>query len=369
MPVNGSDGTPRSTLIAKGLFWNTLYQVFQVFVSFAAMLVLVRIIPVAEYGHAGVVLGWLTLLNTLNCGVFMAQALQEPSDVQPNWSLHWSAGFYLQTFLSLLGHSVAIACAFIPAYRPLAPLMHIAAVGLLLDWPSQLAVVMLQRDLNFRRLRIVLTCSMLLKLGTTISLGVAGYGAAAIIWGSHVTSTLPPTIDLLLIRCWRPQPGWWRWPHWRAYQQAWQFGLLQVSAGSLYAVRRAVEATALPGLLGFTALGLLERAQALFSTTVGRVGGILIETVYPLLPRSAADEQQYRRQAMTFAQITLLMMIPGALFLGIEGPSLSRLLYGEKWHAADSLLWPGAVCGLGTVMFSLSISVLEAASRLRTSLF
>ena len=108
-----------------------------------------------------------------------------------------------------------------------------------------------------------------------------------------------------------------------------------------------MEATVLPGLLGFTALGLLGRAQSLFGITIGRVNGILIETVYPLLPRYATDLQQYQRQAVAFVQIALLVAIPGALFLGTEGPTVSRLLYGQKWSTADPLLWPGALFGPG----------------------
>ena len=366
--MNEVDESSPRTLIAQGLFWNTLYQVFHVFLSFGAMIVLTRIIPVAEYGRAGVVLGWLVLLNTFNCGVFMAQALQEPSDAEPDWSLHWTVGFYLQTLLSVICHLIAGCCWFIPSYRSLAPLMHIVALGLLLEWPSQLGLVMLQRALAFQRLRLVLTCSVLLKLVTMISLAMAGYGAAAIVWGTHVVAALPSVLDLLVVRGWRPQPGWWRWQPWVAYRPAWHFGLLQVGGGLLYAARAAVEATVLPGLLGFTALGLLGRAQSLFGITIGRVNGILIETVYPLLPRYATDLQQYRRQAVAFVQIALLVAIPGALFLGTEGPTVSRLLYGQKWSTADPLLWPGALFGLGTVLFSLSTSVLEAAGQLRTSL-
>jgi O-antigen/teichoic acid export membrane protein len=349
--------------------WNTLYQIFHVLLSFGAMLVLVRIIPVAEYGRAGVVLGWLLLLNTVNCGVFMAYALQEPESTEPDWSLHWTVGFYVQMTLSATCHLVAGVCWFIPTYQSLAPLMHIAALGLLLEWPSQLAMVMLQRDLAFQRLRLVLTYSAVLKVVTTVGLGLVGYGAVALVWGAHVVAALPPTIDLLLVRCWRPRPGWWRSVPWSAYRHAWHFGLHQIGSGFLYAARSGLEATVLPGLFGFTALGLLGRAQSLFGITIGRVGSIIIETVYPLLPRSAADLQQYRRQAATFVQATLLVTIPGALFLGIEGAAVSRLLYGETWHAIDPLLWPGALFGLGTVVFMLGTSVLEAAGRIRTSLW
>ena len=121
----------------------------------------------------------------------------------------------------------------------------------------------------------------------------------------------------------------------------------------------------LPAVLGFAAMGLLNRGQALFSTTIGRVGSVLVETVYPILPRYAADPRLYPSQATLFAQIIFLIVVPGALYLGLEGPALSRLLYGDKWIAADPLLWPGALTGMGLAVFTVSVTILLAINRLR----
>ena len=356
----------RRTLVVRGMAWNTLYQIFQTALTFGAMLILVRVIPAAEYGRVSVVLGWLTLLNALSCGVFMAQALQLPDGVEPDWSLHWSAGLYIQGALSGACHVLAGFFWLVTAYKPIAPLLHLAALGLVIDWPSRLSVTMLQRSMAFQRLYIIQGFSTLMNVGVTVGVGLAGGGAYAIVLGSNVVTALPFAVDLLLMRRWRPQPGWWRWPDWVAYRPALRFGLQQAGSGLLYATRGTLEATVLPGALGYTTIGLLNRAQALFSTTVGRVVSILVGTVYPLLPRYAADPQQYSRQATLFAQIIFLIVLPGTLYVGLEGMALSRLLYGEKWVAADPLIWPGAMIGLGLAMFMVGGTVLLAVNRLRT---
>ncbi|MGB0110909.1 MAG: hypothetical protein WBP52_20620, partial [Terriglobales bacterium] len=76
--------------VAHGLAWNTIYQVFQTVLSFGAMLVLVRVIPPAEYGRATAAVSWLLLMCSFGCAQFMNHALQLPKDVEPDWSLHWS---------------------------------------------------------------------------------------------------------------------------------------------------------------------------------------------------------------------------------------------------------------------------------------
>jgi len=124
----------------------------------------------------------------------------------------------------------------------------------------------------------------------------------------------------------------------------------------------------LPPTVGFAVIGLWSRAQALYATSVGRVTAVLLETVYPALPRCVADLKRYAVNATLFLQATFWVALPGGIFLGIEGRSLSRLLYGSKWIAADPLLLPGSVIGVAFVILTVSSGILLADNRLRTCL-
>jgi O-antigen/teichoic acid export membrane protein len=329
------------------------------------MLLLVRVIPPSEYGRAGAVVGLLSVLNAFNCSGFMRAALQSTEDVEPNWSQHWSAGLYIQIALSLGCHALASLCRLADQYRPIATLLHLAAFGFLIDCPNCLGGLMLKRRMDFRRLRILSMIATLLSVGATVTLGLSGWGAFGIVLGYNVIPGVPCAIDLLLIRRWRPAAGWWRWPDWKTYRPALRFGMQQAAAGLLSGGRGALEAAVLPGAFGFVTMGLWNRAQALYATTAGRAGSVLVETVYPLLPRSAADGLRYPRHATLFLQGILWIALPAAVFLGLEGPQLSRLVYGNKWLAADPLLWPGAVAGLGLAAWGAGSAVMLAASRLR----
>jgi len=361
-------GSRRRSLIARGVVWTGAYQIFEAGLAVGAMLVLVRLIPPAEYGRFGAVLGFLTLVNSFSSGVFTIQALQLADGRAPDWSLHWSAGLYIQSLLTLICHAFAGLCWLAPAYRPLAPLLHLAAFGLMLDWPAQLRAVMLRRQMDFPRLKILLAFSTVAKLAVTLLVGLTGGGAYAIVLGSNVVTPLPLAIDLLLVCRWRPRPGWWRWPDWTAYRPAIRFGLQQATSALLGSARGALGAAVLPGALGYTAIGLLNRAQALFGMSIGRAAGIVVETAYPLLPRYVSDAKLYARQATLFAQVLFLMVLPGALYVGLEGHALSRLLYGERWIAADPLIWPAALTGLGLAIFAAASGVLLAANCLRLCL-
>jgi PST family polysaccharide transporter len=366
--MSGPGSSGRRRLIARGITWNAGGQLVEAGLAFGAMLILVRIIPPAEYGRVGVVVGLLTLLNSFSFAAFAAQALQAPDGEEPDWTLHWTAGLHVQSALMLACHLLAGLCWLAPAYRPVAPLLHLAAFGLILDWPARLRAVMLRRALDFPRLKALALIATAAQLGVTIAVALAGGGAYAIVLGSNVVTALPLGGDLLLVRRWRPRPGWWRRPDWGAYRPALRFGLQQGGVGLLAGARSALEGLVLAWAVGYIAIGLLNRAQALLVGTIGRARSVLMDTAYPLLPRYAADAGRYAHLATLFVQALLLLVLPGALYVGLEGRALSRLLYGERWIAADPLIWPAALAGLGVGMFSAGSAVLLALSRLRACL-
>jgi O-antigen/teichoic acid export membrane protein len=226
---------------------------------------------------------------------------------------------------------------------------------------------MLERALNFRRLRILGAISTALYAITMLALGLAGLGALAIVLSS-LTGGLAPAFDLVFVRRWRPRPGWWQNPNWRSYRPSLRFGALNIASNVLSSARSALEFAVLPARAGFVAIGLWSRAQALFTMSIGRLMTVLQQTVYPLLPRYAAHRERYPRQATLFAQVMIWLLVPSAIYLGLEGKALSRILYGSKWVGADPMIWPAVVFGLGLWIFMISGTVNVAANRLRICL-
>jgi O-antigen/teichoic acid export membrane protein len=358
----------RRRAIVSGLTWGVLFQALEVAVSFAAMLVLVRILPPVDYGRAAATAGIVALLGILNAHLFIGHALQLPDGETPDWSQHWAFAFYIQAALSLACHAVAAVCWFVPAYLPIAKLLHLAAFGVLFDAANHVGATMLRRDLRLRRIKIVSSIGIFVRIIAIVVLALLGGRAYAIVMGNNVLSALPFGVDLFIVRGWRPDPGWWKLPRWRTYQDALRFGSQRAAAGVISGLRDAAETLVLPVTLGFAGIGLMNRAQALYAATLGRMTTVLADTVYPFLPRESRNPERYAQYATLYLQVTLLIAIPGALFVGGQGRLVSRVLYGTKWIAADPLLWPGALIGFAGAVCMVATSVLLAAGRLRACL-
>ena len=358
----------RRTLVKRGLTWSVVYQAFSSAVSLASMLLLVRIVAPVDYGRAAAVGGALAFLNTFNAHIFMSHALQLPDGEEPPWQLHWSAGFYIHVALAVLGQAIALTLWLLPDYRTVAPLMHLGALGILADWPAQMDAVQLQRRLDFRRLQVLSAIGTAVRVATTIAFALAGAGACGIILGANVVGGVPFLVDLLCVERWRPRAGWWKTPDWREYRRPLSFGVQRIGGVMVGGVGGLLEAAVLPVTVGYQWMGLLTRSRALYSSTFGRLGSVLADTVYPFLPLVAPDRIAFRRQATVFLRAMLAVAVPSALFLAVEGPAVSRLLYGHKWIAMDPLIAPGALSGLGLAVFAAFSLVLVAAGRVGTTL-
>ena len=124
----------------------------------------------------------------------------------------------------------------------------------------------------------------------------------------------------------------------------------------------------LPASVGYGSLGLLTRARGLYGTTLGRVSFAITDTVYPFLPRVRGDRVRFAEVAALYCQVIVWLAVPSALFVGLEGPHLSRALYGTRWIAMDPLIWPGAVGGFATSVLVTALGIALAANRLRATL-
>jgi O-antigen/teichoic acid export membrane protein len=357
-------GPLRGTVL-RGLAWNAGYQVFAALLQFAAMLIVVRIIAPEEYGHWVTALGILQLLNAVSVAAFASHALQIAAGQEPDWTLHWHVGNVVQFALFLLCTGVAVALRSETIYAGVGPLLHIASVGILLNTSAQLRIVMLQRRLDFARLRTLTALSSLIATGAIVLGAVGGLGASALVLGGSVIVSIPLTIDLLLVQRWKPIGSWIAWPEWGRYRESLAFGATRVGTGLLASARPALTSFVLPSTVGFGSIGLMNRAESLFAMSVGRVVTLVSDTAYPILPQLVGDDARLTRAVRAYGLLLVTLSLAGLCVFAACGPEISRTLYGERWAAADSLLIPAALVGLAAALNTVASQVLLAEGKLQ----
>jgi O-antigen/teichoic acid export membrane protein len=365
--------------VVRGLLTGLVHEAAFVVISFGAMLVLVRLLTPADYGQAAVVGGVLALIRAFSGALFVEHAFQHGKDTEPDWSLYFSIVGFVQLTLFAVTNTIALAIRASDTMASAAPLLHVASIGLLLDWPAQVAVVKLRRELRFERLKLISGVALSVNLGSTIVLAWGGAGALALIIGGNVLSAAPMALSFLMLDRWRPRGRWIFVPARKQAEPVLVFARQQIGAGLLHSLRVAAESLVLTRAFGVATFGLLNRALALFQSTIGRVSVVFLDTAYPVLPLERNDRRRYAARASRFVEAALILCIPGAAFLVVEGASVSRVLYGATWIAADAYLAPAAVAlasatlataagyvltGLGEVRRAVTIEALVATGGL-----
>src|SRR5262249_35730147 len=131
---------------------------------------------------------------------------------------------------------------------------------------------------------------------------------------------------------WRPD---WSWS-WARYKETLQFGVNRMASGCLLNGRQVLEQGALAGTYDFSTLGVFTRSLGLSSLVTGRIGTIIVESLYPVITRAERRSDQFQRAAGLVLNGVAWVTIPAGTFLAITASDMVLLLYGPRW--ADVIL-------------------------------
>ncbi len=302
------------------------------------MLALVRLLPPEVYGQFGFVTALLGFLTLYSFREFLGHTLVVRDAGDVHYQDHFTAGAVLQVAVFALANMVALGLRWFPEYVAVAPVLHVMSVSFLLDLPSELRVKMLERALDWRRLRGLHAVSLVASGLLSLVMALAGFGVYALL----VPTMIVPVVfawDLFAQELWRPA---WTWS-WARYRPSWDFGSVRIGSVSFVSGAGLLEATWLSAL-SFTAFGLFGRAVGLGQLLCGRVAGLIAQSVFPVLARIPRDSDAYRRASGLYLRGVAWLVVPLGVGLGLLASPAVRLLYGAQWLEVIPLL-PLAMTG------------------------
>jgi PST family polysaccharide transporter len=264
----------------------------------------------------------------------------------------------VQVSIFVLANVLALVLRWIPDYAAVSPALHVMSVLFLLDLPGELRTKMLQRALDWRRLRLLHGAALLVGSALSIGMALDGWGLYALLVPTLIVP-LPFICDLFVGLRWRPT---WAWD-WGRFRPAYRFGTSRILALSFVSAAVLLESSWLAGALGFAVLGVFGRAVRLAELLCGRLAGLLATSVYPVLTRIQPRTDQYRRaSAMYLRSIAWVVLPVGGAAMLMAGP-LVRTLYGGQWLEVIPVLpWAVAVGAL-TAMVQTGYTLLLAHQR------
>jgi O-antigen/teichoic acid export membrane protein len=322
-----------------GVIWVTGLNVFRDVLQFGTMLVLVRLLAPKAYGEFSLITSVMVFFTVFSFRSFLEHTLQLRPDEPVDYQSHFTAGGLMQVGMCTLVNGTAIALRYLPKYAEIAPILHLTSIFFLLDWASELRVKMLERELNWKRLRSLQAAGIVGTSSLAIALAKLGFGVYALVLPGMI-ATLPFSWDLFFRLQWRPN---WTWNR-AGYSAAWSYGWTRIMAGMLTTARPVIEGAVIVQFTGFSQLGIMSRAVGLSVLCCQRLPSVLTMTLYPVLTRMARGSEAFERANGLILRLVGWMAIPCAMLFSLVAHPLVRLVYGSKWDAAIPLL-PYALAG------------------------
>jgi O-antigen/teichoic acid export membrane protein len=323
----------------SGVLWVTGLNVFRDLLQFATMLVLVRLLAPKAYGEFSLIGSVMVFFTVFSFRSFLEHTLQLRPGETVDYQSHFTAGGFMQFGMCALVNVTAGVLRYLPKYAEIAPILHVTSIFFVLDWASELRVKMLERELNWKRLRTLQAAGIAGNSALAITLAKLGFGVYALVLPGMM-ATLPFIWDLFFRSGWRPN---WSWNA-ANYRASWSYGWTRIMAGMLTTARPVIEGAVIVQFTGFSQLGFMSRAVGLSVLCCQKMPSVLTMTLYPVLTRMARKSAAFERANSLVLRLVGWMAIPCAILFSLVAHPLVRLVYGSKWDAAIPLL-PYALAG------------------------
>ncbi len=363
----GTTAVPAGSLAGKavsGVLWTTGLSVFRDFLQFGVMLVLVRLLAPEAYGQFGLVTAIMGFLTVFSFHSFLEYTLQVRPGIEVDYQLHFTTGVFLQGSVFLLANLVAEVLKHWEKYAQVASLLHVMSILFLLELGHDFRGKMLEREMDWKRLRILEGIGVLANAGLSLLMAAAGAGVYALLVPSLLI-TIPAFVDLFVVQGWRPN---WKWDA-AGFAPVWRYGITRVMSGLLIWTRQLMESTILVQLVGFGVYGIYGRALGLATICCLKVPGLFTQALFPVLTKlDPGSDSSSRANTLVFCSVAWPTFPAALIFSALASPVILTL-YGARWAGAIPFLPWAMAAGAATALSQTGTVLLIASLQQKCSLY
>ena len=345
----------------SAVLWNASFNLLrEVVLRVGSIVIFRRLLDPADYGVFNFINGVLGFIGLFAFNNFVAHTVQVRDEREVHWQLHFTAGGFFQLPLCALTNLVALALRWFPQYAEFAPMLHVMSLTFLFDWPCELRRKMLEREFDWKRLRILHALALVVAFLVQVNLALVGCGAYVLLLPVFVLS-LPFIYDLFVRERWRPD---WSWS-WDKYQPAWRFGWTRVASGLAFGGRKLIEPVVIIAVLGKSQLGIFGGALGLAQVLCQGFAEQLLYAIYGVLTRVNPDSANVTRVNALVLRVVAWVTIPMATISSALAGPLLLTAYGRKWTDTIPLLPWAMVVGAAVALGQTANTLLLAKHKLK----
>jgi O-antigen/teichoic acid export membrane protein len=336
--------TPRDdlgTTAARAIAWNYISFASGKVLVLITMTVLARLLTPEQFGIVGfatLVTAYLSVLKDLGLG---AAVIQRQDDVEESAQTVFVLNLIIGAVLTSITYLAAPLVASFFREPLVTPLLRVLGFTFVLESLGSMHVVLLKKNLDFRRKLVPDVGQSIVKGVVAISAAATGFGVWALVWG-HLAGVLAFVVLSWVAIPWRPT---WR-VHRRLIRPLSRFGAPLIVTDVQYAIWSNLDYVVVGRLLGDAALGVYTLAYRLPELLVHSVWRVLAQAVFPVFSRLQNDLAALRAGFLATIRYTQLAVVPLCVGLFVTAEPAVAVVFGDQWAAVVPVLQVMAVFSL-----------------------
>jgi len=360
---DGHRGTPEQLrgLVLNGLAWKVTSQLFGQGGRLAVAVVLARLLDPREFGLAGMVLVFSSLVLVFSDLALGAALIQRTTLTEEERTTAFWTSVAAGTLFTAIGVASSGLVAGFYREPEVQPLLIVMSSTFLITSLATTHEALLVRDMQFRAVEIRVMIGLGVGAVAGIAAAVNGLGAWAII-AQQVSTALVTTVLLIVRSPWRAKFSFSR----RALRDMSGFSGFVLGHRLLYYVHRNADNLLIGRFLGAASLGVYGLAYNVMLIPFSRIAGPVQQVMFPAFARLQDQPQRIAELWVRATRIVGAISIPALCGLVVVAPDFVPIVFGQKWDAAVPIIQVLAWVGLLQSLQTLNTEILQALDRTST---
>jgi PST family polysaccharide transporter len=326
----------------KGLVWSIIAQFTKQSLRFVISVILARLLAPKDFGLVGMIIvftGFAGLFSELGFGA----ALIQRKEIEER---HLSSIFWLNIVSGLILTGIVLAVApFIATFynEPrLKLLTMLISVNFFIGSLNTVQTAILNRSMDFRKLAIIETITMIIAGSSAITLAFMGFGVWSLAWQILISTTVG-VIIMWQVSDWKPKLSFDK----NAVKELIGFSsnLLGFNVFN-YWVRNS-DNLLIGKFIGSAGLGIYARAYGIMFMPLSQISATVGQVMFPSLSKIQKDKVRVKEIYLRAISVIALVTFPMMMGLLVVADSFVIALFGPKWIEVIPILQ--IMCMLGLV--------------------
>lgn len=312
---------------AKGATWLAIFQFSGQIISWAATVVVARILVPGDYGlmeMATIITGYAFIFNELGLGQAI---IQSPSVTNEQLSSVFWFSMVLSLFFALFALFVAYPTALIFSEPRVIPLTQTTSILFIFSGLQIVPQSLLRKEMRFRTVGYIDMMGVLISCISMIIIAKLGGGVWTLI-GGHVIRSFTRLVFLYSLTSWKPMTSF----NFKQAKQYIRFGVLVAIGSSMFYLYEKSDRFFAGRAWPAQSLGLYSFALQLAAIPTEKIVPIINQVAYSAFATLQYDKQRFNAFYLNISKITATLVFP--IFCGgfLVGKYLIRLLLTEQWY-------------------------------------